>query len=629
MPTLAELIGANPEKVQNFLDLARASEEEKAKPEFASKKAKALSKAAKAAEGSVGKEVISDLPRVSGKMASAMEKAASAAKGALGEDVISDLPLPSKDSRMPLGSEKDILKKAAEVTEQRIKDASELAKQATKAEVPMASSVTKTPFLQKIAGLASTSAGKKLLAGVGGIGFLSGLYGDEGVGPEPNDPYLNPPKKLDYTPPSTEKSDLNPPMASSMYDSLGSIIADTSRPPVLEERALAAKEEPAEKILTPKPRTVSAGEPTAAAVAKQAEDAQLAQILGQKSEYEDLLARYKDAEERQRLAQLGVSLGQAGERIGSAIAMVKPGDQSFYEEQMKIAGGITDRFKEEETVRREAKRNDANSEESKSARALLKEQGIAVPETVTAAFIEKQYPQFANIISQRRAAEERAEGRRERAEERALTKQERKEEKLGDFIKDARRFATTGDIGKVRGRLIKAENSIELFDKYSKGSPTGAKDLAGFFGFMKGVQQDDSVIREAEARLGLSLGSLSSRVKGQLARFFRGEMFSPEQRRQMLEVLEIQASQLKKEYTSELKPLYDDLKTQPGMSNKDAKTEFKRITSLDLDFDGESEDKKETIKLPQKQTGKAGKTIVSKDGKRYVVNADEITATEL
>lgn len=426
--------------------------------------------------------VISDVPQISGRMGAAMEKAAAAAKG---------IPWSPADGVINLPSS------------------------------------AKPSFLQKIATLASNPSNQKALAGIGlGAGALAvlsklaapvqavtGLYGQEGEGPEPNDPYLNPPKKLDYTPPSTEKSDLNPPMSSSMYDSLGSIISDTSRPPVLEERAPAAKEEPAEKILAPTPRTVSAGEPTAAAVAKQAEDAQLAQILGQKSEYEDLLARYKDAQERQRLAQLGISLGQAGERIGSAIAMVKPGDQSFYEQQMKLAGGITDEFKEEEAIAREAKRNDPNSEESKSARALLKEQGITVPETVTAAFIEKQYPQFANIISQRRAAEERAEGRRERREEREFALKSRDQQRDDDFIFRGMEKLTADPTYKARQKIIRGKSLVDEAVK----NPTSFGDVASLYTAITALDPE-SVVREGEIKLTREGESLGESIQRQVRR---------------------------------------------------------------------------------------------------------------
>ena len=241
------------------------------------------------------------------------------------------------------------------------------------------------------------------------------------------------------------------------------------------------------------------------AVLKSAED--------ESSQYQDLLTRYKDAQERQRLAQLGISLGQAGERIGSAIAMVKPGDQSFYEQQMKLAGGITDQFKEEEAIAREAKRNDANSEESKSARALLKEQGITVPETVTAAFIEKQYPQFANIISQRRAAEERAEGRRERREEREFALKSRDQQRDDDFIFRGMEKLTADPTYKARQKIIRGKSLVDEAVK----NPTSFGDVASLYTAITALDPE-SVVREGEIKLTREGESLGESIQRQVRR---------------------------------------------------------------------------------------------------------------
>ena len=222
------------------------------------------------------------------------------------------------------------------------------------------------------------------------------------------------------------------------------------------------------------------------------------------SQYQDLLNRYKEAEERQRLAQLGVSLGQAGERIGSAIAMVKPGDQAIYEQLAKQAGGITEQFKEEEAVAREAKRNDPNSEESKSARALLKEQGIPVPETVTAAFIEKQYPQFANILAQRRAAEERAEARKVRAEERAHELERETKKTANEFVFSGLKTLTGDKVYMTRNKVLRGK---ALVDEALK-NPSGFGDVTSLYSAITALDPD-SVVREGEIKLsreGMSLG---------------------------------------------------------------------------------------------------------------------------
>jgi hypothetical protein len=262
--------------------------------------------------------------------------------------------------------------------------------------------------------------------------------------------------------PSGDRSEMNPIMASSMYDSPQQIVADLARAKEQPARQLAAPGASSE-ALKPVPRTVSAGEPSVSQVQKQEQDAALAQVLksqdAEQSRYADLLNRFKEAQERQRIAQLGVGLTQAAERIGSAIAMTKPGDQSVYQQAMKQAAGITDEFKEEAAVAKEAEKNDPNSPESKSARALLKQQGINVPDNISAAFIEKQYPQFANILNRREAAKERAEIRKERAEDRSFSREQLLSEKdTKDFTKLSEKL--TAELASSRSAFGKGANII-------------------------------------------------------------------------------------------------------------------------------------------------------------------------
>lgn len=462
--------------------------------------------------------VISDLPSVSGKMGAAVDKLKSAAAGVPWQPADGVINLPAAKSPSFLEKVSSLAKKASpDVLEKMGFSKNTLASLFQKA----------TPFAGPV-GLALDVAAASPAGEDSDIpknpftGEARQLSSEEAAA-------LHPGTTVDYYPPSG-RSEMNPTMASSKYDSLENIIADTSRlPEDNNTRMLAASAQPeveeAKRVLAPKPRMVSAGEPSATQIAKQAEDAALDKILNQRSEYEDLLARYKEAEERQRLAQLGVSLGQAGERVGSAIAMVKPGDQSFYEQQMKLAGGITDEFKEEEAVRREAEKNDPKSETSVSMRNLLKEQGITVPETISAAFIEKQYPQFANIIAQRRAAEERAESRRERAEERAdraLSKLD--SEKQSIALRIAPKIQN-----KQYETLAELQAQKALIDE-AVTNPNPQRDTTMFYSFVKALDPN-SVVREGEIRFSQAARSIPSSVRGLFNKGFKGQMLLPEERR--------------------------------------------------------------------------------------------------
>ena len=334
------------------------------------------------------------------------------------------------------------------------------------------------------------------------------------------------------------------------------------------------------------------------------------------SQYQDLLARYKDAEERQRLAQLGVSLGQAGERIGSAIAMVKPGDQAIYEQLAKQAGGITEQFKEEETVAREARRNDPNSPESEAARALLKEQGITVPKTVTAAFIEKQYPQFANIINRKEAAKQDAIRRAERAQDR----QDRMLERL-DFKQREEALRLAPKIQNKKYDTYTELNAQKNLVDEAVSNPSPQRDITVYYSFVKALDPE-SVVREGELKFVQTSRSIPNNLRGALQRALTGKPMLPEERLEIQKFMNQRLELARRQWEDSAKPFIAQAE-KAGISRELIAPGTTALTAL-----AESK-QKETIKLPQKQTGKAGKTIVSKDGKRYVINADETTATEL
>lgn len=496
--------------------------------------------------------VISDLPQVSGKMGEAIEKAKRAAAGVPWQPAEGVINLPAPKSPSFLEKISSLAKKAGPDALEKIG----LSKNAIASLFEKAAPVAKM--------------GTKL---TGPLGLALDAATASPVGEEsdiPKNPFtgetrqlsraemvsLSPGTPVDYYPPAG-RSEMNPPMASSKYDSLENIIADTTRPPEESDvRALAAETqaEEANQVLSPKARMISAGEPTAAQVAKQTEEAALGKILGQKSEYEDLLARYKDAEERQRLAQLGVSLGQAGERIGSALAMVKPGDQSFYEQQMKLAGEITDEFKEEEAVRREGEKNDPKSETSVSMRNLLKEQGITVPENISAAFIEKQYPQFANIINRREAAQARKEEMKLRFADIATRRDETKEEKKDKFIQALRKETTTGALGKMFSNYNTAKRMGTALEEFAK-NPTAYSDYATLMGGLKALQGDESVVREAEVRLGMSATSLANKVKNWTDRLVTGKSLQPSQRDEMVKAVKVLSETARKQYSDSISPI--------------------------------------------------------------------------
>lgn len=337
------------------------------------------------------------------------------------------------------------------------------------------------------------------------------------------------------------------------------------------------------------------------------EESQLASLMSagqkQESQYEDLLKRYKEAQDRQKQMQLTAALGQAAEKIGSSIAMVKPGDQSFYEQQMKLAGGITDQFKEEEAVRREAEKNDPKSETSVAMRNLLKEQGVKVPDNISAAFIEKQYPQFANIINRREAAQARKEEMKLRFAEIASRKDESKEEKKDKFIQALRKETTSGALGKMFSNYNTATRMGSALEEFAK-NPTAYSDYATLMGGLKALQGDESVVREAEVRLGMSATSLANKAKNWTDRLVTGKSLQPSQRDEMVKAVKVLSETARKQYADAVSPI---MKQAEGIGiNKDL-----------LINEGFLSEKKSA-------PDSSNKVLVEKDGKQFRLPKEQL-----
>lgn len=648
MPTIAELINANPEKVQELLDSTRAAEEtrraaakatalaeEAAKgqralqaselissepSEFANRKAQALAKQAKAAIGEAGEGVISDLPQISGKMSSATERAARAAAGTVGEGVI-ELAGPIEDNAL-LSRMAPLAEKGASVFEKLglspgaidslKKAAGRVAKGASKLSLPLAvaSEVALTPEGNQNSDVVT---GKQLTP----LEMMNTLPG----------------VPVSYSAPG-DSSKLNLPMASSLYDSSEQIVMDANRPPFRKPSSPEVPLSPERSVL--RPRTNSAGEPTAEMVQKQSEDAALTNLLQQgkrgASEYEDLLNRYKDAQERQRLAQLGISLGQAGEKIGSAIAMTKPEDQSFYEQQMKLASGFADQVKEEEEVRREAEKNDPNSPISKEYRDLVQSMDIKLKGTETAASLIKSMPFLQQYQSRKEAA--KLEAKRE-AERRADKEEARLRREELQLTEDQNKYLDRGQRDfqrdKTQEAYLELKRGLQQIDDYLKNpNPVKAGAISTYL-YGK-INDPTSAIREQEQKLFGKAGSIRDQIQQMVSLAATGNI--PEKKAIQFknlinDKLQGYESSIKQKLSSVIKggERYK-LSPEQVVSNL-AGPEMWETLFKSKPVSAEESKTKETIKLPQKQTGKAGKTIVSKDGKRYVINADETTATEI
>lgn len=154
------------------------------------------------------------------------------------------------------------------------------------------------------------------------------------------------------------------------------------------------------------------GQPTSADVAKQDREEELTKIVGQQAaremtQYEDLMARFREAQERERGLRLLASAGRAGEKIGAAIAGVKPGDSEFYKSIEDYAGQQLSEFEKEEGVRKEAESRDPNSPMSQEYRGLVESMGVKLRGDESAASLIKAMPFLQQYQSQKENREAR------------------------------------------------------------------------------------------------------------------------------------------------------------------------------------------------------------------------------
>ena len=298
-----------------------------------------------------------------------------------------------------------------------------------------------------------------------------------------------------------------------------------------------------------------------------------------------LLQQLKDAQEQSRQSRLLGGLGKAAQRMlagavgfGSSVA-VDPSKDTAYDRMIEDR----DRPLKELEQLIKIQSDDPNSDVSNSMRDLLTKDLEKVGMNVNLAGLS--YNQMKDIYSPLSSMATRLETAKLKKEEKAETSKKSEEEKLGKWIEKARDDINSKEIGKTDSRLKRLENGISMFE--GKGGRTGAKDLAAFYTLMKGIQQDESVIREAEQKMGMDLGGFSSKIKARFAKFFRGELFDEKQRQEMLELMKIQRDQTKNQLSDSLSSFYEDLKNQPMMKDKseeEVNEVFKRVTPYQFNF---------------------------------------------
>jgi len=290
--------------------------------------------------------------------------------------------------------------------------------------------------------------------------------------------------------------------------------------------------------------------------------------LTREKEEIDFLSLLEQAKQSRDRQQLLANLGRAGETLSSAIggmvrggAVTKPTGTEFYKDLAKQAEkyveDVGDQFKfksAQEEKDRLSQRRDPNSEESKFARDLLKQQGITIPEAATAETLEKYAPWITNLYNQKENREARKQELQIRMAEIASRKDLSTDQKQEAFIQSLRKETTSGALGKMFNNFSTTKKITKALSEFEK-DPSGYTDYATLLGGLKALQGDESVVKEAEIRLGMNAASLADQVNNWTDRLISGRSLQPDQVKQIIKSVRILSGVARNQYKEAIQPI--------------------------------------------------------------------------
>lgn len=281
--------------------------------------------------------------------------------------------------------------------------------------------------------------------------------------------------------------------------------------------------------------------------------------------YMDMMQNAQQAASQNRLQ---AALLKAGMQAGAAIA--GPGvkaDTSMADALAEAAGipvsdvkGLMEteagakKLKElERQEKEEADLKDPNSEISKFTSSQLAKYGVKV----NSAWQAKQLnPQIFNLLAQEKAHKQAM----DLAKITAANKLKQDESKLNErdrkFIQGLRKEATTGSLGKQYSTYSTGQRTLSALNEFTK-NPSGYTDYATLMGGLKSLQGDESVVKEAEIRLGMSATSAIDTVYNYLQKAATGKMLNADQRKEMTNTIKILTDASKQQYLHAVKPILE------------------------------------------------------------------------
>jgi len=256
-------------------------------------------------------------------------------------------------------------------------------------------------------------------------------------------------------------------------------------------------------------------------------------VTDEETDYLKMLMSAQQSDNQLRFVN---NLLRAGTTIGAAIAGVKPDYSGVdaLEKQISGTSQVKDLMKTEAAQRQlddEKALRDPNSSVSKNLRDLLVKAGYPTDKNISAKNLKDMGVNIYNLLGQRQAAEIAANAR---TEARGLNEDDRQKR----FVQSLRKELVTGAIGKQYSNYLQSERIGSALVKFRE-NPSGYKDYATLMGGLKALQGDESVVREAEVRMGRQAASLIDTAINSVEKLRTGKMLTDRQRGQMIETIQI------------------------------------------------------------------------------------------
>lgn len=261
--------------------------------------------------------------------------------------------------------------------------------------------------------------------------------------------------------------------------------------------------------------------------------------------------RLAEAQQARNESVLVNQIGRSGDIIGAALAGGKPMAQDAFNANIAEADNTVKQLQ----ARIQAEKDDPDSPKSRAYKQLMGKMGYNIKGTASASDLERIFPQITNLYQ----ADEARKSKREMAQLALAQKTEDKKAKADlkkeEFTQSFRKELTSGSMKDLFGAYQKSDLAVKRITDAVQ-NPSGYKDLGNLYGYLKSLD-DQSAVREGELALGLKQGSIPQRLQGKFKQYLTGEMVSPEQRRQMGEVIIGYANQNREAYLNAIKPVIE------------------------------------------------------------------------